>query len=453
MILRAIILAGFAAGFHGGAPARMASAVESVVVHAALETSSPAAGDTIISQQQLLRLLFSEPIGDEFAVISLTDGSGRLVRLSPRSDPTNGYALVADLPTLSAGGYLVTWRIVSADGHPVGGSFQFYAAPGAAREMAAQILATAPRAPDPPADAREGPAGLTGEPPVLAAILRGAAQIVLLGLAGLLVLPMLGVRSGPGRLKRPQSVAAILAPLLLAADFYLWVQHASPTGQVDAAAVSAAFGTQNGVLYAARAGLAALCAWALLLARAPRLAAAFAAAAIIVSGATGHPAGMAPTLTIPAKVVHLAAASLWTGGLLALVAPGFTASEFREEAWRVSRIALYSVVAIGITGLVVTFRFLPRLQDLYSSAYGLLVVGKLAGLGILVAFGYRNRYRLMPRLEESGPAQLRRSVTWETGLMGAVVVLAAFLAYVSPPRAPAATGHEGHMMPASEEHQ
>jgi putative copper export protein len=299
----------------------------------------------------------------------------------------------------------------------------------------------------------EGPAGLTGEPPILAAVLRGIAQVSLLSLAGLLVLPMLGVRSGPQRLGRLRGILAMATPLLLAVDFLLWVQHASPTGQVDSAALSAAFGTQNGLLYALRAGLAALCAWALLLARAPGLAAVFAGAAIVVSGATGHPAGMLPSVSIPAKVVHLAAAALWTGGLLALVAPGATPDDFREDAWRVSRIALYSVIAIAFTGLVVTFRFLPRVADLVTSTYGWLVLAKVAGLAILVGFGYRNRYRLMPRLAGTGEAPLRRSVSWETGLMGAVIVLAAFLAYVSPPRPTAMAGHEGHMMPATEEHQ
>lgn len=451
-MLSSLWLLAVAAGFPGWRESGT-TLLAAALAHAALESSVPAPGDTVAVQPALLRLVFSEPIGDEFAVITLTSGSGPVTRLKPRSDPLNAYSLIADLPVLPAGGYLVSWRIVSADGHPVAGFFQFYSAPGVDGHTAAQILAGAPAAPDPPAGAREGPAGLTGEPPAIAALFRGVAQIPLLALAGLLVLPMLGVRSGPSRLRRFRNALAIATPLLLTMDFGLWLQHASPSGQVDVAAISAAFRTQNGVLYALRAGLAALALWALMLARSPRLAVVFAWAAIIASGATGHPAGMSPALTIPSKTIHLAATALWAGGLAALIAPGGTPEEFRRDAWQVSRIAFYSAIGVALTGLVVTFRFLPAVSDLLQSTYGRLVLAKIAGLVTVIVFGYRNRYRLLPGMAETGSAPLRRSVSREAGVMGAIIVLAAFLAYVSPPRPAATTGHEGHLMPPEEEHQ
>ena len=93
-----------------------------------------------------------------------------------------------------------------------------------------------------------------------------------------------------------------------------------------------------------------------------------------------------------------------------------------------------AVVVIALTGALQVLVFLPTPRDLLASSYGLLVLGKLTGLGVLVAFGARNRFRLLPILSAGGPPfALRRSVRAETVVMAAVILLAAFLGYVPPP--------------------
>src|SRR6185295_1174134 len=153
-----------------------------------------------------------------------------------------------------------------------------------------------------------------------------------------------------GRLAGLEKILAGVTPLLLAADFLLWLQHAAPMGAVNLDTIMEAAQTQNGAGYGLRVLLAALAFWALVLARSPGVAAVCAMLAVVATGATGHPAAIRPTIAIPAKIVHLVAASLWTGGLLVLFLGGREGEQFRDDAWRVSRAALLAVIAIALTG-------------------------------------------------------------------------------------------------------
>ena len=69
-----------------------------------------------------------------------------------------------------------------------------------------------------------------------------------------------------------------------------------------------------------------------------------------------------------------------------------------------------------------------------GTGYGRGVLLKSTGLAVLVGFGAWHRFRIMPDLErEAARHGLRRTVRLETIVMLAVVVVAAWLARVSPP--------------------
>src|SRR6185312_4307737 len=44
---------------------------------------------------------------------------GSITRLVVAGDPHDGHAIVAPVQSLAPGSYLLVWRVVSADGHPV----------------------------------------------------------------------------------------------------------------------------------------------------------------------------------------------------------------------------------------------------------------------------------------------------------------------------------------------
>jgi putative copper export protein len=139
---------------------------------------------------------------------------------------------------------------------------------------------------------------------------------------------------------------------------------------------------------------------------------------------------------MPAKALHLIAGAAWLGGLFwLLVLDRRDAPAFMREAQRVSGVALGGVLLATLSGLAQTLLFLPSPLDLVRSTYGLVVLAKVAGVAVLVAFGAHHRHRVLPRLEEDAetPARFRATLRQEIVVMSLVVLLGGLLAYVPPP--------------------
>src|SRR6266853_1442149 len=103
MLLSFPVLALAGGALAGGLAGAPTAPSDAVLMHASLESSQPAAGDTIAAYPKVLRLVFSEPVETEFAEISITDGRGMVSRLTPSVDPHNVYALIADFPAVPPG--------------------------------------------------------------------------------------------------------------------------------------------------------------------------------------------------------------------------------------------------------------------------------------------------------------------------------------------------------------
>src|SRR5439155_24710665 len=75
-------------------------------------------------------LTYSEAVEPRFAIVSVTDvNANRVTSGSPRRSPTGPDTLVVPLKKVSEGWYLVYWRVISVDGHPVRGAFTFAVGP------------------------------------------------------------------------------------------------------------------------------------------------------------------------------------------------------------------------------------------------------------------------------------------------------------------------------------
>src|SRR5512138_233451 len=342
----------------------------SAAIHATLVSSEPAANSHLASSPTRVRLVFSEPIEGKLGRISLHPATGATIALRAGADPRDVHAVIAPVEALAPGRYRVDWRVVSADGHPVDGTFVF--------AIGDTTLGTPAAPPDPPAPAPEqdgepdtwGPA--VAGAPLFPALLRGAALGALMAAAGLLLFhtgaaPNAAARSDT-RVRRLTTVFAILAPVLLGAHMVAWLINTAPDNQLDASWAGAALETIVGKIEMWRTGLAVLALWAWWLARRPALALGFAAAALALSGASGHSAAIQPQWGVPAKAIHLLASAVWLGGLLwLLVRPeGDDAATFAHDADRVSSRALIAVIAVAFTGVVQTRLFLPSWGDLVS---------------------------------------------------------------------------------------
>jgi putative copper export protein len=234
------------------------------------------------------------------------------------------------------------------------------------------------------------------------------------------------------------------APVLLALHLLAWLVNAAPEHRLTGDAVAAGLASGVGHVELWRIGAALLALWALWLARRESLALAFASAALLLSGATGHAAALHAVIAIPAKALHLGAGAAWLGGLLWLLSRDRSdAARFSRDASRVSSVALVAVLVVAASGVVQGLLFLPSPLDVFRSAYGAVTLAKLAGLLALVAFGAHHRYRVLPRLTASPEIPNRFAVTLrrELVVLVAVALLGGLLAYTAPPLPPPSPAH------------
>lgn len=404
--------------------------------HATLVSAEPAAGLRLGVCPRRVRLLFSEEIEPSLARIAIVAGDGHSTALVVGGDPHDVHAVIAPVGCLGAGSYRVAWRVVSADGHPVGGSYVFSLGAGTTSVPRAVAFG------DETVSQSQMSPSVAGAPAV-PALVRGLALGTLMSFAGLLFFSdrKLGVFSASGA---PGSRLAmwlgVLAPLLLIANFALWVMNADAGHLLSRDSISAATASGVGRVEIWRVALAMLALWALALVRRPRLALFLAIAALLVSGASGHSAALHPAWAIPAKALHLIAGAAWIGGLLWLIVLDHTDAMFAAEAARVSSVALVAVVAVTISGVVQSLLFLATPLDLVRSAYGAIILAKIAGTLLLIAFGAYHRYRVLPFLSHDRPATSHFVATLRSELvvMSLVVLLGGLLAYV-PPAVPTAS--------------
>jgi putative copper resistance protein D len=158
---------------------------------------------------------------------------------------------------------------------------------------------------------------------------------------------------------------------------------------------------------------------------------------------TGHSAtGGSHDVATNSLVLHVLAASLWVGGLVAVVALAASRGSDRAAALavavpRYSRTALVCWLVLAVTGVLnALVRVAPA--DLLTTRYGLLVVAKAAALGVLGAFGYLHRRHTVGRAAGGDPGALLRLGVVEILLMFATIGLAVALGRSAPPESDAA---------------
>jgi copper transport protein len=431
--------------------AAIARAATRVLLHATMLRSAPAANSHVTKPPETIRLVFSEHVVPELSQITLGRPDGSSTQLQVANDPHDVRTLVGRVAgELTSGRYKVSWRVLSTDGHPVGGSFSFAIEPagnGARSGAIAPLPVTAATTTLRDSVVADSAGSLSPvaahdekQIPVLAALFRGLGLgAMMLGLGALFFVATSRERRN---LAPPKVIvrAITIGAILLVAHLIAWLDHVSPTGSLSTDFLGSMLGSTIGRVELLRTILALLTLWAIALARRDTPALILGGACLLVSGAIGHPAAIDPYWTIPAKMLHLLAGSVWIGGLVWLVwLSRCDEPACRIEARRVSSVALISVIVIALSGLLQTFFFLNTPTDLIDSPYGRRVLAKMIGLAILVGFGAYNRFGLLPRLDATdGPNRLSRLVRMEIVVLTMIILIGGFLAYEPTPPLPQA---------------
>jgi copper transport protein len=434
--------------------------------HAALLRTTPSASVVTNGSPPEVSLTFSEPIEPRFSIISVTDVNGRQVTSgSPEREAGAPQTLVVPLKHLPPGWYLVIWRVISQDGHPVRGAFTFAVgpSPGPAPQFVIPSLSETA--------ATTGLVGLR-----FLAFLAAMLAVGLFAFRILIARPLL--RLVPGSSLRPVTVAfatalgaaLVLVPIYLVASTAKFALRSSwDLGAVIPLVRDSGFGRAYVDLWIVLAffGVAALAAIAIDRATRPVRSAAellatgaglvAAGAVLAVPGIAGHASQTSPAaLALGLDWAHLVCGSVWIGGLLGLLVVWFgTPAERRRAALtlvvpRFSAVAFVSVLVLLASGVAAAYLHLPTFASLWETSYGKVILIKAAILAVTMLLGAVNLLVTRPRLAAGGiredlaaraPALLRRLVASELVLVAAAVLAAAVLTSLPPP--PKALAHLG----------
>lgn len=421
--------------------------------HAALLGSDPTQGSVVDTAPTQVTLTFSEKVALSDGSLRVLDPKGQRVDTGEASNLTGTMYGVKVRPGLSRGTYTVTYQVVSADSHPVSGAFTFSVGAPSATSVSASGQAVG-----------GGVVGglygfaryvsyagfivLTGGAAfVLACWQRGAGvravqRLVVSGWlaltsATLALLLLRGSYTGSGKVAdifdlsllgqvlQTKTGAALVSRLLLLAAGALFIAvmfgayvkrgaegaEAGPESEGPETA-KADLGQEAEGLGPETEGLAPKTEDLDLDAEKKDLTFGLAIGGTVIAAglaatwamAEHASTGIQTGLAMPVDVLHLLAVAVWLGGLTTLLVALYRAPSIEPAAvHRFSRVAFGSVLAVAATGIYQSWRQLGSWSALTGTAYGELLLVKVALVAVLIGVAWFSR-RWTARLADAPAA-------------------------------------------------
>lgn len=394
--------------------------------HALLRSSVPASGAQFDRAPDAVTVVFTEDPEPSLSIVHVLDASGTSFEQGrPQRVPGDQKALRVAVRGLSKGVFTVTWRVVSrVDGHATAGSFAF----GVGVPVGAQTPSPNTVVPKSPP-----PSGLE----------MAGRWLLFLGLVGIIGgawIALSAFRTPPGPVIRLAAASSAFAAVGI--GLLGWAQWSASSGAdvgfsvfVKSPLGRALIWRSAGLVAAAGGAIAASFTTGRLQRAKLWVAVAGAAGVAYAHVAAGHAGAASPrTLEILAQWVHVVAASIWVGGLAALLV-GLRGAPDEEKAVAVRRfstVAAFALAIVAATGVVRALGQLHGWSDLWSTGYGIVVLAKIGLILILATLGAVNRYRNVPRTA-ADLKPLRRVSRVEVAIGAVTLAAASVLASLAPP--------------------
>jgi copper transport protein len=413
------------------------TATPAAFAHAILEESTPSNNSVVRTSPKTVSLRFNEAVETAFGSIRVYDCGGGRVDAGKILRPTKDSVAVTIDRKLAQGSYTVTWRVISADSHPVAGAFVFNVKKANAGSCKQVFGATTP-----------------GTIDALFKFMRGLDfALILLVVGGAIALAVV-LRSAVPELRARlfRILAGLSFGLVIAGALCIVLQGAVAGGfGLNEAfrwdTVHSVLQTRFGHAFLWQIGIALVVgALALMASRSRRLELVPLVALLLIPtiSAAGHARTSGP-LAIFLDVFHVAAASTWVGALAFTVLALLLADEDRwplasRAVPRFSLLAVLSVAILIVAGSLRGYQEVRAFHGLWDTTYGQLLLVKIALVLPLLLIGlYNNRYAV-PRLKSqiaSVVEQRRflRAAGAELAIMAAIVGVTAVLVTEPPAKA------------------
>jgi len=413
------------------------TATPAAFAHAILQESNPGSNSVVRTSPKTVSLRFNEAVETAFGSIRVYDCGGGRVDSGTISRPTKDSVAVAIERKLAQGTYTVTWRVISADSHPVAGAFVFNVKKANAGSCKQVFGATTP-----------------GTIDALFKFMRGLDfALILLVIGGAIALAVV-LRSAAVELRTRlfRILAGLSFGLAIAAALCIVLQGAVAGGFGLSEAfrwdtIHSVLETRFGHAFLWQIGIAIVVgALALMASRSRRLEflPLFSLLLIPTISAAGH-ARTSGALALFLDVFHVAAASTWVGGLaftvLALLLAGADRWPLCSRAVpRFSLLAVVSVVVLITAGSIRGYQEVKAFHGLWDTTYGRLLLVKIALVLPLLLIGLYNNRFAVPRLKRNTAStgerrRFLRAAGTELVIMATIVGVTAVLVTEPPAKA------------------
>ena len=427
--MRKFLRFGFVAALVCGAV--VAGSADIVDAHAGLKSSEPAASSVLEQAPKEIVLNFGEVVEVSFGSIRMFDSKSQLIVLpTPKYGAVDAKTVRVEIPELEPGSYLVVWRVVSADSHPVQGAFAFQIGTRGIdlADLGEEILASS----NAPAPVR-----------LMMGLARWLSFLGVMVLVGALLLSTRVV--GFSRIGKIIFASWMVA--LVGSALVLLLQAPYALGQEMSvseifSAVDDVLQTRLGTWLVVRGAI--LLVFLLLIWRRDRhqksiyrMVASLAGIGMFATfSISGHP-GMREfsVLSIGTDIVHFLCVSAWMGGLVTLVLLGrkWQSESPRVIAW-FSFTASISMPIMVATGVAQAWRMMEGFQNIISTTYGVVLSVKVLLVVVAIAAGTRARQLFKSKkVEQQDLKEIKFSKTIITESMIGIVVLAVTAVLVSVP--------------------
>ncbi len=393
--------------------------------HAALVRAEPADGAVLRQAPAVLRLTFNEPVSP--LVVRLFAPDGEPIALGAITATNALVSIVA--PKLRRGTHVLSWRVISADGHPVGGTVIFSV--GAPSGQVADAVAQSDRS---------------------VALSLWIARVLLyvglvVGAGGAFFCSWNNAPAAAGESWLSGVLLSLLALGLVAVSISVGLQGIDAL-DLPLAGLKSQSAWQTGIdtsygLTAMTAAAAFLASIFSLAVKSSGTARALSLAGLLGAGLalslSGHAGSAWPQIVNrPALFLHVACISFWIGSLLPLYKCVRAGSGSGPELKSFTRAIPLPLAIVIVSGAWLAFVQVVHLDSLSTTHYGQVLLCKLAAVAALLSLAALNRYLLVPR-QESGDMVaarlLNKSMALEIGLALAILGLVALWRFTPPPRA------------------